>query len=111
MGRTTFILCGVMLAFAVADCSAQFTSIPSSCVVGGGNLGYTIALGNFDLLNTEIMSVASAAAVVMIGMQALKWTTETDPAGRESARKGIIYVVLGLALMMSAGGIVGFLLC
>lgn len=55
-------------------------------------------------------AVGSALGAVMIAWEGIKWMAAENPAEREDAKKGIIYVMIGLVLLKSSERIVRFLL-
>ncbi|MBM3308941.1 MAG: hypothetical protein FJY77_01685 [Candidatus Altiarchaeales archaeon] len=77
----------------------------------------TAAAGNpstFDQAIVDIenilLEVGSALGVLMIAIESLKWIAAQSPAERESAKKGVIYIMIGLLLLKVSEKLVKFLL-
>jgi len=58
-----------------------------------------------------ITTIGNACAIFMMVYLGIKWMVAEDPEGRENARRGIIYIVIGLILLRASAGLVWFLLC
>lgn len=69
---------------------------------------YAGGAGSDDLveLNNALVTVAAAMGVLMIAIQGLKWVTSDTPQDRAEAKKGLIYILLGLLVVALAGAIV-----
>lgn len=61
-------------------------------------------------VQTILLAVGSALAAAMIAWEGVKWITADNPAEREDAKKGVIYVMIGLVLLKSSNRIIEFLL-
>lgn len=57
-------------------------------------------------LNNLLYGVAAGIAALMITIHAIRWKTAGSPAEREAAKKGILNVILGLALIIVAASLV-----
>jgi len=57
-----------------------------------------------------LLQVGGALGILMIAFESIKWITAEGPAERESAKKGVIYILIGLLLLKSAERIIYFLL-
>jgi hypothetical protein len=62
-----------------------------------------------DIQNT-LVGVGSPLATLMIVIEGLRWTGAQSPQERESAKKGIIYIMFGVMLLKQSETIVVFLL-
>ncbi len=63
-------------------------------------------MADLDELNTALVTVAAAMGVLMIAIQGLKWITSDSPQDRAEAKKGLIYILLGLLVVAIAAQIV-----
>jgi hypothetical protein len=57
-----------------------------------------------------LLIVGSAFGALMIVFEGVKWVAAQSPVDREDAKKGILYVLIGLFLLKGAENIVKFLL-
>ena len=57
-----------------------------------------------------LLIVGSAFGALMILFEGIKWVTAQSPVDREDAKKGILYVLIGLFLLKGAENIVRFLI-
>lgn len=80
-------------------------SVPSLC--GGGGAAST----SIAATNDELRSVAAALGTLMIAIQGMKWAIAESPQERVEARKGIMYVIIGLLLVSQADQLVEDLYC
>ena len=64
-----------------------------------------------NLLIDALFDVAAAMAVLLIAIQGLKFVTSETPADREEAKKGLIYVLMGLLVVFLAVRIVCGIYC
>lgn len=62
-------------------------------------------------LNDALVTVAAAMGVLMISIQGLKWITSDNPQDRAEAKKGLIYILVGLLVVALAAQIVLGLYC
>ncbi|MBD3388239.1 MAG: hypothetical protein GF416_04095 [Candidatus Altiarchaeales archaeon] len=62
-------------------------------------------------IQSSLKIVGSAAGVFMIVYLGIKWMTANGPQDRESARRGVIYVVIGLIILRTALELIEYLLC
>jgi len=63
---------------------------------------------NFEAMheaNTAIRWVGAALGVLMFAVQGLKWLSSDTPEGRADAKKGMIYVIVGLLFLRLAFGL------
>lgn len=70
-------------------------------------ISFTSAIHDLEDILTD---VGSALAVLMIAIEGVRWTAAQSPQDRESAKKGIIYIVAGLGLLVSSENLVSYLL-
>lgn len=80
-------------------------------------LQYTVSFAQaaaMDDLNTTLRNFAVALALMMFFFQALRWVMADSPQARAEAKKGIIYIILGLLVVYLAFhvvcGIYGYVL-
>jgi len=59
----------------------------------------------------QIQIVGYALAVLMIGYQGLKWSSSDSDQAREDAKKGIIYVIIGIFLLKVGGDFILYVIC
>jgi hypothetical protein len=59
-----------------------------------------------DEASDAIQKIGAAAAVLMFSIQGLKWVTSETPADRAEAKKGMIYVIVGLIFLKLAFNVV-----
>ena len=57
-----------------------------------------------------LLQVGSALGVLIITFEAIKWIAAQNPAERESAKKGVLYVMIGLIILRSSESLITFLL-
>jgi hypothetical protein len=57
-----------------------------------------------------LLFVGGALGAAMIAWDGVKWITADSPAEREDAKRGVIYVMIGLVLLKSAERIINFLI-
>lgn len=57
-----------------------------------------------------LLQIGSALGALMIAIEGVKWVSAQSPQDRESAKKGVIYVMIGLMLLKGSENIVLFLL-
>jgi len=62
-------------------------------------------------MNQGLLSFAAALAVLMIGVQGLRWLISESPKGRADAKKGLIWTIIGLLVAYLAVNIVCGLYC
>ena len=62
--------------------------------------------GPIDNLNNALRNFAAALALFMLTILGLKWIMSETPAERAEAKKGIIYIILGLLVVYLAANIV-----
>lgn len=58
-----------------------------------------------------LQKIGYAIAVFMFAYLGIKWMLAEGPADRENARRGIIYIIIGLMLLRAGVPLVYFLLC
>jgi len=72
-----------------------------------GSLVAAQATGSaMDALNTALRYFAGALAVLMFSFQGLRWVLSESPEDRAEAKKGMIYVIVGLIAVYIAANIV-----
>lgn len=84
-------------------------SDPGKCDTDGDGIpdGLDKAYGEI----TEILTkVGAALGVLMIAVEGVRWIFSDSPKGRDDARKGVTYVIIGLILLISAEKLVEYLL-
>lgn len=57
---------------------------------------------SIDEANKAIRGVGAALAVLLFSIQGLKWVTSETPQDRAEAKKGIIYIIIGLLFLKLA---------
>lgn len=58
-----------------------------------------------------LQSIGAGIAVIMLMINGIKWILlADDPSGRQDARRGIYYVLIGIAIMVTALALVNFIL-
>jgi type IV secretory pathway VirB2 component (pilin) len=62
-------------------------------------------------ISVMLTTIGNACGVVMIIYMGLKWMLADDPQGRENARRGIIYIIIGLIILRVASALVYYLMC
>lgn len=58
-----------------------------------------------------LQTVAGALGALMIAIEGVRWIIADNPTERSEAKKGIIYVIVGLIVVLAAVGIVDALYC
>ena len=68
------------------------------------------------MVNTQFCDVifllriaAGIGSVILVALMGVKWMTSEDTQGRDEARKGIIYVIVGGLIVAVASYLVGYL--
>lgn len=62
-------------------------------------------------LNNGLRIIAGALAVLMMSIAGLKYVISSSPQEREDAKKGIIYILVGLTVVVIAGTLVATFYC
>ncbi|MFH0862510.1 MAG: pilin [Candidatus Altiarchaeota archaeon] len=63
-----------------------------------------------EIIN-QLLTLGSPIAFLMMVYMGIKWYMAEGPEDRENARRGIIYVVIGLIMLRGAQEFVHYLLC
>jgi len=58
---------------------------------------------------TLFQALSIGIGVVLVTLHGAQWIVTTDEMGRDSAKKGILYVIVGMLIIMSALGIINML--
>jgi type IV secretory pathway VirB2 component (pilin) len=99
------VLLVALLVFLVsAACGAE------PCMLPWGSPGAG-QWGSFTEVQTTLTSVGTSLAILMMVLQGIKWMLSETPEEREDAKRGIIYIIIGLILLGSAYSFVYYLLC
>lgn len=64
------------------------------------------ASDTMDETNKAIRQIGAALAVLMFSIHGLKWVMSETPADRAEAKKGMIYVIVGLLFLKLAFNVV-----
>ncbi|HHQ44967.1 MAG TPA: hypothetical protein ENN13_02395 [Candidatus Altiarchaeales archaeon] len=59
----------------------------------------------------DIQTIGYALAVLMIGYQGLKWSASESDETREDAKRGIIYIIIGIFVLKVGGEFILYILC
>jgi len=70
-----------------------------------------IKFDNFDYVTQQLITIGEAGALLMIAIEGGKYIISTNPQERESARRGVIYIVIGLVLIRVALPLTLYLFC
>ena len=65
---------------------------------------------NVGDIENIVFGIAAGLAILMISLSGIKLMTSRDPEERENAKKGIIYVILALIIIVIATKLVEYLL-
>lgn len=93
-------LIGFML-FSAAKVSATATTTPAPPAT---------FMSTIRDVESILLKVGGALGTLVIAWESVIWITAQNPAERESAKKAIIYVMIGLLLLKSSENIIKFLL-
>ncbi|MFH1125777.1 MAG: pilin [Candidatus Altiarchaeota archaeon] len=72
-----------------------------------GPAAYSSTMQDVELM---LLQIGSALGVLMITISCIRWIAAQNPEERESAKKGVIYVMIGLLLLRGSENIISFLL-
>ena len=61
-------------------------------------------------LEDLLLRIGTVVGTLMIVVEAVGWISAQNPQERENAKRGIIYVLIGLILLKSSENLVNFLL-
>lgn len=61
-------------------------------------------------VNTMLYGIAAGVAILLIAIHGIKWKMASSPEGREDAKRGILNVILGLAIIIIAAALVSLIL-
>ncbi|MEM2919038.1 MAG: pilin [Candidatus Altiarchaeota archaeon] len=61
-------------------------------------------------INTVLYGIAAGIAILMITFYGIKWKISESSQDREEAKRGILNVIFGLAIIIIAGNLVGLIL-
>ena len=64
-----------------------------------------------DNIARPIITIGPPIALFMMVYMGMKWTMAESPEEVENARRGVIYIVIGLLIIMAGVELVYFLLC
>lgn len=64
----------------------------------------------FRDVSDALTKVMGAFGILMIAVQGVTFVTSQSPQERSSAKQGIVFVIIGLALLMVAGNFVGYMM-
>lgn len=73
--------------------------------------GTTSVSAELTEINSGLMVVAAALGTLMIAIMGVKWIMSENPQEREDAKKGVIYVIIGLLLVTMATTLVDEIYC
>ncbi|VVB54767.1 TrbC/VIRB2 family protein [uncultured archaeon] len=98
--KATVLFAATFIVF----CFASFAAGAPCSVSGAGPI--TAAGSTFYDMICDLVEIASALGTLMIAIQGLRWAVADGASERNEAKKGIMYVVIGLALVVNAPTIV-----
>ena len=61
-------------------------------------------------INNILYGIAAGIAILLIAIHGIRWKTAGSPEGREDAKRGILNVIFGLAIIIVAAALVAWLL-
>lgn len=61
-------------------------------------------------INTILYGITAGIAILMIVLYGIKWKIADNPEAREEAKRGILNVILGLAIIIIAANLVALIL-
>lgn len=61
-------------------------------------------------INTILYGIAAGIAILLITIHGIKWKLAESPEAREEAKRGILNVILGLAIIIIAANLVDLIL-
>jgi len=96
----------VIILFFIVLCTVALASAATTTTM---TLPPTFASAIQDL-ESILLQIGSALAGLMIVLECIKWITAQNPAERESAKKGIIYILIGLFILKNSEKLIQFLL-
>lgn len=78
--------------------------------VSCGPLDAAVEMQFTDTMNA-LKTVSASLGVLLMFIMSAKWAASMDPGERENAKRGMMYVAFGIALVVSAADLVVYLLC
>ncbi|MGH7241498.1 MAG: hypothetical protein ACREGB_04340 [Candidatus Saccharimonadales bacterium] len=76
---------------------------------GGGGSGTNTTSSEFQTILTFVFGVIGALSILMITIAGLRYITSAgDPQKAAGAKSALVYALIGLAIAISAEGIVAF---
>ncbi len=64
-----------------------------------------------DYMQDQLQAIGWPIGWFMVALMGIKWIISEGPEAREDARRGVIYVVIGLILLMTAESLTIMLFC
>ncbi|MDD5112182.1 MAG: TrbC/VirB2 family protein [Candidatus Altiarchaeota archaeon] len=75
---------------------------------------FALATGPFvsTMVDLEdlLLRIGTVLGALMIAVEAVAWIAAQNPQERENAKRGVVYIIVGLILLKSAHNLVNFLL-
>ncbi|MCX6695778.1 MAG: pilin [Candidatus Altiarchaeota archaeon] len=108
MKSKTILAClALTIAFYIF---ASEASAGTACMLPWGSPGPG-EWGSFDDVRNGMTLIGASLAFILFVYQGMKWMVAEGPEDREDAKKGIIYLVIGMLLLVCSYSLVYFLLC
>jgi len=67
--------------------------------------------GSFSDMQTTLKYIGGGLAMVLMVFEGIKWMTAESPEDREDAKRGIIYIIIGLVMLAASYSFIFFLFC
>jgi type IV secretory pathway VirB2 component (pilin) len=61
-------------------------------------------------INQVLYGIAAGVAILLVVIHGVKWKTADSLEGREEAKRGVLNVILGLAIIVIAAALVSLIL-
>lgn len=62
-------------------------------------------------IENQLITIGRPLAILMLIYMGVKWLIAEGPEDRDNARRGVIYVVIGIIMLIAAESFVQYLLC
>jgi hypothetical protein len=73
--------------------------------------GCTVRLDAVDKIQTYLSTIGVPLAWFMAAYMGVKWIVSESPEERENARRGIIYIIIGVIILRTADSLTLYLFC
>jgi len=104
VARGRLILAAFGLLFSLVTC------VSAQCMIDWGRASAS-SWGSFADIQTSLVTIGAVVGLLFMVLEGIAWMMAEGPEEREDAKKGIIYILIGLIILTSAYTFVRYLLC